>query len=271
MANWRKMQSFAAMRSYLERFLPLPQNLAFGCGLTGCMVLSEGVSAFVGVTLGMWLHVLLLFTLFSLYLFVEQTDLHDFFLVLSLGSLLRVLSLTLPLRTVPLLFWYPMVGFPLLLAALLVTRFLKDPWRLLHVKFQPHGLWHLLVGLSGLPLGLIAYLILHPKPLIDYHNVTDVVLAILILAVFSGFLEEWIFRGLIGKQLYLLAGKTGLVLSAVLYASFYLGMFSFQYAFFMGLVGWFFAWWAQKEGTIWSVTLSHSLLVIGALIVGPLL
>lgn len=52
------------------------------------------------------------------------------------------------------------------------------------------------LGLAGIGLGYIEYLILRPEPLASAFTWTAIWLPALILLISTGFLEEYIFRGI---------------------------------------------------------------------------
>ena len=71
------------------------------------------------------------------------------------------------------------------------------------------------VALSGIPLGLIAYLIAKPEPLATGSDGMNYVLGPLILLVFSGLTEELLFRGALTVSLGRIMGPaTALASSA---------------------------------------------------------
>ena len=54
---------------------------------------------------------------------------HKLLLALSLAPLIRILSLSMPLENVDLVYWYAIVGVPTMIAALVVARTLDLSWR----------------------------------------------------------------------------------------------------------------------------------------------
>lgn len=84
-----------------------------------------------------------------------------FLLTLSLAPLIRVLSLALPLTEFPVSYWYVVVGAPLFLATYLTARQAHLTRRMvgLQITYLP---WQIVIGLFGVLLGLVEYLILRP-------------------------------------------------------------------------------------------------------------
>jgi membrane protease YdiL (CAAX protease family) len=125
-----------------------------------------------------------------------------------------------------------------ILAALLVARINLVGNGMLGVSARGLPL-QLLIGMSGLFIGLVQYLILRPPPLLE---VTGWILLfvwplVFLLLSLNAVLEEFIFRGLIQYSALRSLGWFGLVFSAVLYASLFLGYYSLLNLFFVFFVG----------------------------------
>jgi membrane protease YdiL (CAAX protease family) len=188
--------------------------------------------------------------------------------ILALLPLLRVLSLTMPLKPVAEIYWYALVGAPLLLAAFLVAR-------LLHLSRPDIGLrldgslLQIGIGLLGIPLGLAAFLLTRPAPLLRSFAWYDVVISAAILLLFSGFAEELIFRGMLQSAIEGVFPGRGIVGSSALFAAMYLGTLSPVYVGFALLLGLGFGWAVRRTHTIWGVALAHGALTIGLLCLWP--
>jgi len=231
---------------------------------------TEAVLAFVGVVQGVLLDAFLLFALLNLFLFRKGSD-GEIYLVLSLLPLLRIFSLVVPVMQVPQIYWYAMAGTPLLLAVALAARFVKPRWtglRLDRRAWATQGL----IALSGLPLAIVAYLILRPVSLFTRLNWQEALIGSLILILFSGFTEELIFRSMLQPVIQRAFGlRYGLLLSSALYASMFLGSLSPGFVVLMGLVGFLFGFSAERSGSIWGAVIAHSLLSIGLILILPVL
>jgi membrane protease YdiL (CAAX protease family) len=186
---------------------------------------------------------------------------------LALVPLLRILSVALPLRQVPQLAWYPLVGVPMLVAIALAagTVGITRPAARLGRAGVPV---QLVVGLAGVPLGAAAYAILRPPAIVAF-TWPKVVLAALVLLVFAALVEELIFRRLLQDVVLRLFGLPGLLLSSGLYGAVYAGSLSVEFAAFMGGVGLLFALAARWTGALWGVVAAHTLLTVGLLVVWP--
>jgi len=195
-----------------------------------------------------------------------------FLIILALVPLIRLLSLALPLNYFPPIYWYAVVGVPLSIAAIMGARFsglkgnmigLRLSWRAIPIE--------LLIGILGLGIGFIEYLILRPNPLVAELRWDLIWLPILILLVFTGLLEEVIFRGMLQSTATRHLGRLGVLYVAVLFAVMHLGyrsplnlLFVFGVALLFGLI-------AQRRGTLLGVSISHGLTNVSLYLIFPFL
>ncbi len=194
---------------------------------------------------------------------------------LMLLPLLRLLSLTVPLREIPQLYWYAMIGIPLLLAAAVAAHALDLSWGDLGLRLPPSRspfswLYQATITMTGVPLSLAAFwLVPRPQPIPTPLAGRDIILAPIILFLFTGFAEELIFRGILQQTARQALGPFSFIYSSALFVAMYVGSLSPGYVIFIGLVGLFFGWCANRTGSLWGVVLAHSLLNIGMLLIWP--
>ena len=229
---------------------------------------AEVIGVFVGVVPGAVGHALLVLTLLSHYALKNGLSYRRVLPVLALAPLLRILSLTIPIREIPLIYWYAMIGVPLLLAVALTKRLLSLSWIDLGLR---SGSWlpQILIALSGLPLSLLAFFILRPNPLIATFAWREVTVGAIILLIFTGFTEELMFRGLLQQVASEAFGRVGLFYSSAVFTIMYIGSLSWGYVLFIGLLSLFFGWCVHRTGSIWGVALAHGVLNIGMAFVWP--
>jgi hypothetical protein len=198
----------------------------------------------------------------------EEAPYRRALLALSLAPLLRVLSLTMPLMQPPVAYWFALVGAPLLAGAALVARQLKLSPAALGLRVES---WRpqALLALSGIPLGIVAFFILHPAPIVASGNWFEWLVAAASLLVFVGFGEELVFRGIVQRVIAEQNAMLGLAAGAILFAAMSLGSLSLAYALSMGLAGLFFGWAANRTGSLAGVALAHGLMSVIALLVLP--
>ena len=199
---------------------------------------------------------------------------HKLFLALALAPLVRILSLSMPLQDVDLMYWYAIVAVPLMLTALLVARTLGLSWRSLGLTlgFTKRSLRiQALVIIAGLAFGVAEYFILKPEPLIDEFSWSAFWLPALILMVGTGFNEELMFRGVMQSASSDALGKSAILYVTVVFAVLHLGYKSAVDVAFVFAVGLMFGLVVAKTRTLLGVTLSHGITNIALYLVVPFL
>ena len=126
-----------------------------------------------------------------------------------------------------------------------------------------------LTGLSGLGLGYLEYRILHPTPLALSFTLGSIWLPALILLLFTGLLEELIFRGLLQRASQALLGNLGPVYVSLAFAVLHIGYRSLADIAFVFAVGLLFSLVSGRSRSIWGVTLAHGLTNISLFLVFP--
>jgi membrane protease YdiL (CAAX protease family) len=236
------------------------------------ITLAEAVTTNVNPLWGVFLHGLVLITLVLHGSFVHRGTLRRFLILLSLAPMIRILSLSIPLNKLglPIIYWYLVIGFLVSVAAFISSRVTELSgrrigwsWRSLPTQGA--------IGLLGFGLGYVEYLILKPGPLAAYVTWEDVITASLILLIFTGVLEEYVFRGLMQTASMQILGMYGLVYVAVLFAILHLGYHSFSDLLFVLAVGLLFGWLAWKTYSLVGVSLAHGIANISLYVLFPLL
>jgi membrane protease YdiL (CAAX protease family) len=231
---------------------------------------AEAIGVFIGVVPGALCQAILTLTLLSHYVLMDRAPYRRILPVLALAPLLRLLSLTMPIRHLSQIYWYALVGTPLLIAAALTARLLDLSKTCLGLRtwsWRPQ----ILIASSGLPLSMAAFLLLRPEAPIARLDWREMAIGSLILIVFTGFTEEILFRGMLQQVANEALGQAGILCSSILFAVMYIGSLSLSYVLFIGLVGLFFGWCVNQTGSIWGVVLAHSMLSIGMMLVWPFL
>ncbi len=233
------------------------------------IAVAELVGVFIGVVPSLMGHAILIIVLLGQYALQSQVPYRRILPVLALASLLRILSFSMPVNQVPQIYWYAMIGIPFLVAVALTARLLDFSW-IQHGLRLPSRSAQVWVALSGLPLSIVAYFILRPKPLIAGAHWGDIAIAVVILVLFTGLSEEVFFRGmLLGTATELSGQRNGMLYSSALFAIMYIGSLSLSFVLFAGIVGVFFSWCVSRTGSIWGVVLAHAAISIGMLLVWP--
>ncbi|MFC1901647.1 lysostaphin resistance A-like protein [Chloroflexota bacterium] len=222
------------------------------------IVSAELVVALVNPLGGIIFHIVLIFVLVFHASAPTKNSRHRLYLTIALAPLIRVLSLSLPLINFPPIYWYAITAIPLLIATFMLMRSLN--FRFKQVGFTLNRMpLQLLVGLSGILFGIIEFYILRPTPLVSSLTWQGLVLPVIILMVGTGFVEEFIFRGVMQSVAVEAIGRWGWIYVAVLFAVLHVGYLSVADVGFVLVVGFFFGWVVQKTGSLLGVTLSHGI------------
>lgn len=190
---------------------------------------------------------------------------------LALVPLIRLMSLSVPLAPFDLIYWYLIIGAPLLIAAYVTMRLIGFDFA--RIGFNVNNLpLQLLIGLSGVGLGYLEYLILRPSPLVSALKFETLWLPILILTVYTGLLEEVIFRGLLQNTATSRLGSIiGITYVSLIFAIMHLGYLSVLDFIFVFVVALFFGWIVYWKKSIVGVVIAHSLTNIFLFLIFPFL
>ena len=234
------------------------------------IAVAEIVVTFAQPRVGVVAHGLLLLLILVHAARVESQVERAFLVSLAFAPLIRLLSLSLPLAELPIMYWYLITSIPLFAAALIAAPTLGFAWKDLGLNLRRWGL-QLAIGLSGLAFGILEYYILRPDPLVATLTWRSFWLPALILLVSTGLLEEMIFRGLLQRTSIDLLSLWGIGYVAVLFAVLHIGYRSLLDVVFVLAVGLFFGWIVHRTRSLLGVTLSHGLTNIVLFLVMPFL
>ncbi len=180
-------------------------------------------------------------------------------LSLALVPLVRIISLSMPLVNIPQIWWFPIIYAPLLAAAIVVVRILGLRAREVGLNFRLFPI-QLAVGLSGFLFGVIEYFIMAPEPMIIELTWQEVWLPALIFLVCTGFIEEFIFRGVLQRTATeVFGGWWGIIYVSLLFAVLHIGFLSLIEVIFVFFVALFFGWVVKKTGSLFGVSLAHGI------------
>jgi membrane protease YdiL (CAAX protease family) len=243
----------------------IPVALGYLIALT----LAEELTTLAEPWVGLWVFGSLLVLLLLHTALTWERPLHKLLLSLTFVPLIRILSLSLPLAALPLLYWYAITSLPLLVTAVLIARTLKLSWGGIGLNLRQWPV-QALISLTGLAFGYIEHQLLKPAPLVPVTSWKQLWGPALMLLICTGFTEELIFRGVMQQATTEVMGNlAGLYVSA-LFAVLHLGHKSWLDVLFVFGVGLFFAWAVTKTRSLLGVTLSHGLTNIVLFLIGPL-
>jgi uncharacterized protein len=228
----------------------------------------ELIGITVGILPSLLGHMFLIIVLLAQYALADRLPYRRILLLLALASLLRILSFSIPIRQVPSLYWYAMIGIPFLIAVWLSSRALGFAWVCVASPSSSWE-WQSVIALSGLPLSIVAFILVRPKVLVDTSHFLNLLIGIVVLLIFTGFMEEIFFRGILLHIANETFGRLGVVYSSALFAIMSIGSLSWPYVVFAGLVGLFFGWCVNRTHSVWGVAVAHGLISIGMLLVWP--
>jgi uncharacterized protein len=232
------------------------------------VAVAEYITAAVEPRGGMLLHLLLLSALLVHATVGQSSERRKLALALMLAPLIRLLSLSLPLIHFPPIARYPIVAIPLLCGAWMICRQTEISRQDLGLRRGSLSLNLLLMG-GGLLLGAVEYIILRPQPLDTIVSWQGALLAVLSLTLFTGFVEELIFRGLLQSLAQQALGQWALVYVSLLFGVLHIGYLSVIDVLFVTAVGLLFAQIARWCGSITGLTLAHGLTNVTMFLIMP--
>jgi len=202
--------------------------------------------------------------------------LQELTLSLTLLPLLRIidLSLVLSLMEVNPLLRFPIIYIPPMVGGIVVMRLMRYRRDDIGLILGPARSVLLQIGIatSGFLFGWLEYLILRPEPMVSHLSPFLVVPLALILVASTGFVEEFVFRGVLQRAaLNSIGGWRGIIFVSILFAVMHLGFQSWLDVLFVFGVAMFFAWAVKKTGSLLGVVLSHGITNIMLFLVIPFL
>ncbi len=257
-----------------EKNIPAPEksNYYLGSFYLVLITLAEIVTAYTSPQWGVTLHSIILVLLLIHYSLIPLRSianrLKPLLLALCLAPLIRIVSLSMPLKDFEFIYWFLVIGLPLFIASFIVIRVLGLKSKEISLNWE-NPVVTLLISLSGVIFGFIEYFILKPAPLISSLNLKEIIIPGLILLICTGFLEELIFRGIIQNAAEKALQNIALLYVAVLFAVLHIGNRSLPHTIFVFGVGLFFGWIVKKTGSLLGVTLSHGLINIFLYLIFP--
>jgi uncharacterized protein len=203
----------------------------------------------------------------------KKSRLSSILLALTLVPLIRILSLVMPLAPFPRIHWFIIIGAAVYLGFFIIL--LQQKISLTHCGLRLPQKKHipLEIGIAvlGLPLGYAEYLILQPVPFIESSSLETIIIAVLILFIATGLLEELVFRGLLQKTATDILGPwTGILFVTLIFAILHIGNLSILDVLLVFGIGGLYALVVKTTQTIIGVSISHTVVNIVLFIVCPL-
>ncbi len=244
--------------------------MAISGGVLLLVALAETLTTLVNPLVGLIAQALLLIGLLLRGTAGRPGPQRNLMLALALAPLIRLLSLSLPLAGLPALARYPAVGIPLLIALWLLTRVLGlSPADLGLSRFATPLLP--IIVCAGPGIGVLEYHVLSSQPLVTGPSWSGDLVAALILVLFTGFVEELIFRGICLRAAWPVMGHWSIVFVSLLFAALHIGYGSTREVLLAFGVGALFCYFVVWTRSLLSVVLAHGLANITLYLVMPFL
>ena len=231
--------------------------------------LAELVTALLQPVAGLICHGIILTALLIQSAFTHEVRCRNLIVALSLVPLVRIMSLSMPLGILPQIYWYLLIYPPLLVASVVVMWLVGLKPR--QVGLVAHGLpVQMAIGVvTGSAFGILEYYTLRPQPLIAELSLSHVWFPAFVLLATTGFVEEFIFRGVLQQTSEAALGKTGLIYVSAIFAVLHIGHLSAVNVVFVFSVALFFAALVKRTGSLIGVTLSHGFINIFLYLIAP--
>jgi len=220
------------------------------------IIIAELVAVFIQPMWGVGCHFVILTTVIVHSAVSNKRLYQKLFLSLALVPIIRITSLSMPLTDIPQIWWFVIISIPLFAATITVMRILGYSVGEVGISFRMLPM-QLAVALTGLLFGLVEYSILSPDAMIAELTWQELWLPALILLVCTGFLEEFIFRGVIQRSATEVFGWWGILYVSLIFAFLHVGFLSWLDVIFVFFVSLFFGWVAKRTGSILGVAIAH--------------
>jgi membrane protease YdiL (CAAX protease family)/predicted negative regulator of RcsB-dependent stress response len=206
----------------------------------------------------LFLEVIIIISLVTNSLTTKDLKLSYLLQALILLPLLRIMGLIIPVTEIQPLYWLVIISIPLAVAILILMKNLQINRKDVGIT-TGKPFYQLLIGLSGISLGMVEYLILQPGAIVSGLTTANIILASSVIMLSTGLIEELIFRGIIQKTAESILGNWGgIIFASILFTSFNI-MNSPLNLIFTFLVSLFYGYIYQKTGSILGVSISHGL------------
>lgn len=179
-------------------------------------------------------------------------------IALIFAPLIRIVSLALPLASVSPVQAYALACLPLFVSIVSTSRALSLSRAQMGLTWR-HIFWQPVIGLLGIPFGILEYVVLRPDPIADPTRPIAVIWATLVLFISTGLLEELMFRGIFQTVAYRLLGMLGLVYLNLVFAALHIGYASLLDVVVVFAIGMVFSWITLRTHSIVGVSLAHGL------------
>lgn len=241
-------------------------RLALGVALLACGVLvAEGLLFADRLWPAIWVH---LATLLGCILWLQLARGTPVVAVLALVPLFRLVNLGMPVFFQLTAYWLPLVYGPLIPALVYVDRF--ESTAPVHFEVRQGLLYAPVAVAAGASLAAVEWVILRPDALVPTWSLAQLLMITVVMVCFVGFVEEYLFRGLIQGTTEREFGRlTGIALASVLFGAMHSGYGVPAELLFAAGVGLVFGLMYDYTENLTFVTLVHGFLNVFLFAVYP--
>ncbi len=202
--------------------------------------------------------------------YVSEKKVSDLLTAMTIAPLIRILSLSTPVAEFSQVSWFMIISIPVFVAAFTVAHLQDIPAKDMYLTRPTRREIPLDIGifLLAVPIGFLEYAILRPSPMVEF-NFQALVAPALIFIVYTGFMEEFIFRGLMQQVAERLAGFSGIVFVSILFGVLHTTNLAFWDVLLAGSVGFLFAMVVRKTRSIFGISLAHGMVNINLFLIAP--
>jgi uncharacterized protein len=229
---------------------------------------AEYISHFVSSLGGIIFYVSILFSLIILATFSENQYQRNARLALGLVPLIRIMSLALPVMLeLSRYIWYIVVSIPMLTGIITIMRVLKyGPGNVGLELSDP--IIQFLIACGGFFLGVIGFYFLKPSAWVVTANIQNIFIPSLVLIIFTGFIEELAFRGVI-QRAFDEIGPYWWIYVSIVYPVLQIGQGSIANCIFSFVMSFYFGYMVKYTKSIIGVVVAHGLINVGLYLVFP--
>jgi membrane protease YdiL (CAAX protease family) len=232
---------------------------------------AEILTSVFSVLAGLICHGVILVVLLISSAFLNGSSTRNLVISLSVVPLVRIMSLSMPLASLPQIYWYLFIYAPLLVAGIVVMRITGI--KAGDMGFTARGLWWQISGgmLLGLATGMLEWNILRPQPLVGEFSLAAVWVPALIMFMTTGVVEEFIFRGVLQRAAVPVMGSLGLLYISAIFAILHIGHLSALDIVVVFVIALIFAVMVWRTRSIIGVAFAHGITNVFLYFVGPFL
>ena len=231
---------------------------------------AQVVSAFYVPVWGILCHTVVLTVIIVRSSLVDEHFHKRLLLALALVPLLRIISLGIPLTDIPPILLYYLSYALVFVGAVVVGGILGYTPEQVGLSLRRFPI-QLVVGLTGIVFGVAEYFILVPEPMIVELTLQEIWLPALILLILTGFMQEFVFRGVIQYGVVEAFGGWGIVYVSLLFTVTHIGFLPLIDLILIFVVALLFGYVVRKTGSIVGVALSRGIWNIALYLIVPFL